>query len=212
MVLRSVIGALVTVGVMGAIAAALPERGSGKSPPAAPAPSFGSLAAPPATPAISTNSGDATLNAQERQTLLKLAAFPVSAETAPNSVPAAAQPTSRPSPSAPPVSQAPAPAMAPAIQPAPAQVRTVSITPPAPQPPNAPAPLAVQPPAAPERPTGLININRASVAELDHIPGGGRIGAWIARRRPYRSVEDLVKKRVLREAAFQRIRSSITAD
>jgi DNA uptake protein ComE-like DNA-binding protein len=51
-----------------------------------------------------------------------------------------------------------------------------------------------------------ININRAPVAVLDHIPGGGRIGLAIARRRPYATIEDLVRKRVLRKTAFERIR------
>ena len=62
MVLRSVIGALVAVGVMGAIAAALPERNAGRPVAAPKAQTFGTLPAP-STPAAAT--GDTTLGHDE---------------------------------------------------------------------------------------------------------------------------------------------------
>ncbi len=56
---------------------------------------------------------------------------------------------------------------------------------------------------------GGVNINNASVEALDHLRGGGHIGQAIARHRPYRSVEDLVKKRVLRRDLYEQIKNQI---
>ena len=56
---------------------------------------------------------------------------------------------------------------------------------------------------------GGININNASVDALDHLHGGGHIGQAIARHRPYRSIEDLVKKRVLRRDTYEQIKNQI---
>ena len=59
---------------------------------------------------------------------------------------------------------------------------------------------------------GLVNINTASIDQLNNIPGGGHIGRSIARHRPYRSLEDLVDHRVLKARDFARIKSAITID
>ena len=81
----------------------------------------------------------------------------------------------------------------------------------------APAPLAQPAPAtrveAPVPSTSSdprrVNINTASVNELNGL--GGRLGKAIIRRRPYRSIEDLVSKRILTRAAFNRIKDRIVA-
>lgn len=89
-------------------------------------------------------------------------------------------------------------------------------------PPSAPAKVASLTPAvaakpAPEtdgRPASKqgININRASIDALNRLPGGGRIGQTIARHRPYRSVEDLLTKRVLRRGVYEQIKGQLAAD
>ena len=81
----------------------------------------------------------------------------------------------------------------------------------------APAPLAQPTPAtrveAPATSTSSdpkrVNINTASVNELNGL--GGRLGKAIIRRRPYRSIEDLVSKRILTRAVFNRIKDRIVA-
>ncbi len=60
-------------------------------------------------------------------------------------------------------------------------------------------------------PAGGLNINRASVEALNRLEGG-RIGETIARHRPYASIEDLVRKRVLRRSVFDRIKAKIAAE
>jgi DNA uptake protein ComE-like DNA-binding protein len=56
---------------------------------------------------------------------------------------------------------------------------------------------------------GAIDLNTASLAELNTLRGVGRIGRSIIRGRPYGSTEDLVDKRILRRSAYERIRSQI---
>jgi DNA uptake protein ComE-like DNA-binding protein len=71
-------------------------------------------------------------------------------------------------------------------------------------------------PAAPEvvpaPPSQAVNINTAPINALNHIEGAGLIGAAIARHRPYRSVEDLVRKRVLRKSVYEHIRAQLAAE
>ena len=57
-----------------------------------------------------------------------------------------------------------------------------------------------------------ININTASPSALDHLPGAGRIGRTIVSHRPYKSVKELVSRRVLRTSDFQKIQSRISVD
>ena len=59
--------------------------------------------------------------------------------------------------------------------------------------------------------TRLINLNTASAEELNKLRGGGMIGRAIIRGRPYTSVEDLLAKRVLSRAAYQRISDQVAA-
>ena len=56
-----------------------------------------------------------------------------------------------------------------------------------------------------------VNINSASAEALNHLQGGGRIGQTIVQHRPYKSVDDLVKKRVLRRAVYDQIKNQIAA-
>jgi DNA uptake protein ComE-like DNA-binding protein len=56
----------------------------------------------------------------------------------------------------------------------------------------------------------LIDLNKGSVEELNKLKGAGSLGRAIVRGRPYKSVEDLVKKRVMRRTAFERIKDQVT--
>ncbi len=105
-----------------------------------------------------------------------------------------------------------APAAAVAATPQPAPVAAVA--------PAKPSPVVVasadadlQPAAAdPATPTGHgINLNSASVAALDNV-GGGHIGQSIVKHRPYSSVEDLVKKRVVRRSVYEQIKNQLAAE
>ena len=66
--------------------------------------------------------------------------------------------------------------------------------------------------AAPAAASGHgVNLNNASIAELNNI-GGGHIGQAIVQHRPYHSVEDLVKKRVVRRSIFDQIKNQVAAE
>ena len=69
---------------------------------------------------------------------------------------------------------------------------------------------AVSLPAEPDRAGSLVDLNTASLEELNSLRGGGLIGRAIIRGRPYASVEDLVKKRVLNRSKYQRIQDQVT--
>lgn len=103
---------------------------------------------------------------------------------------------------------APAAAPPPAAAPAAAPVVVASIDP-GMSLPDKPAPPAHAADGAPS--SKGININRASAAVLDRLRGGGRIGQTIVEHRPYRSVEDLVRKRVLRRSVYEQIKRQIAA-
>jgi DNA uptake protein ComE-like DNA-binding protein len=64
-------------------------------------------------------------------------------------------------------------------------------------------------PAGDPAPT-LVDLNKASVEQLNNLKGAGSLGRAIVRGRPYKSVEDLVKKRVVRRTAFERIKDQVT--
>jgi helix-hairpin-helix protein len=127
---------------------------------------------------------------------------------APAPAPAASVRSLAPLPVAAPArSLAPPPAPAPAASPAAARA-----APPAPEPaPASQRTASVAPPAQGSAPAGRIDLNSASVEELNAIPGAGLIGRAIQRGRPYASPEDLVAKRILNRAAYERIKDQITA-
>ena len=64
--------------------------------------------------------------------------------------------------------------------------------------------------SAPEQADELVDLNTASVEQLNSLRGGGRIGRAIIRGRPYASAEDLIKKRVLTRAAYDAIKDQVT--
>jgi DNA uptake protein ComE-like DNA-binding protein len=70
---------------------------------------------------------------------------------------------------------------------------------------------AVQPPPPVSGATARTNLNTASVDDLNRL-GGGMIGKAIARGRPYASSEDLLHKRVVSRATFDRIKSRVSAN
>lgn len=55
----------------------------------------------------------------------------------------------------------------------------------------------------------LVDLNTASVAELNHLRGGGNIGRAIIAKRPYAQVSDLLTKRVLSRAVYERIKEQV---
>jgi DNA uptake protein ComE-like DNA-binding protein len=56
----------------------------------------------------------------------------------------------------------------------------------------------------------MVDLNTASVAELNGLKGGGMIGRSIVQKRPYASVDQLLTKRVLNRATYQRIKDQVT--
>ncbi len=100
----------------------------------------------------------------------------------------------------------PAPAAAPPPAAAPVVVASID---PGMSLPDKPAPPAHAADGAPS--SKGININSASAAVLNRLRGGGRIGQTIVEHRPYRSVEDLVRKRVLRRSVYEQIKRQIAA-
>jgi competence protein ComEA len=58
----------------------------------------------------------------------------------------------------------------------------------------------------------LVNINTASLSELDKLPGIGPVyGQNIIDHRPYSKIEDLTEKDVLKASVFEKIKDEITA-
>ncbi|WP_262296161.1 ComEA family DNA-binding protein [Microvirga sesbaniae] len=61
-----------------------------------------------------------------------------------------------------------------------------------------------------ESASALVDLNKGSVEQLNTLRGAGSLGRAIVRGRPYKSVEDLVTKRVVRRTAFERIKDQVT--
>lgn len=60
--------------------------------------------------------------------------------------------------------------------------------------------------------TGLININSASQSQLDSLPGVGPVTSnKIIQNRPYSTVDDLLKKKVVGNKVFSQIKDKISA-
>ena len=129
---------------------------------------------------------------------------PRPAEPSPQRQPPAAEAMPAPAPvpaPAPPVSTpaVPAPSAAPATMPA-------STPPPVFSPPSV---ATVEEPAPAPAAAGTVDLNTASVAELNGL-GGGMIGKAIVARRPYASPGELLSKRVLSRATYERIKGQVT--
>jgi hypothetical protein len=66
--------------------------------------------------------------------------------------------------------------------------------------------------AGPVRPVELVDLNRATVAELMRVPGMTPVWAGrIVRFRPYRSKLDLLDQGVVSPEVYQRIRDGVVA-
>lgn len=135
-------------------------------------------------------------------------------------VPAPSEPPVRRIPSASPrdaviaaPSPPPAPAKAPPAQAPPPQMPSDALAFPAPPPSAAPAGRAeVSEAETTEGPPALalVDLNTASVADLNRLRGGGAIGRAIVAKRPYTQVGDLLTKRVLSRAVYERIKEQVT--
>jgi competence protein ComEA len=65
---------------------------------------------------------------------------------------------------------------------------------------------------APKNTSGLVDINRASKAELKALPGiQDAYAAAIVKNRPYKNKKQLLTKQVIPEAAYGKIKSRIIA-
>jgi hypothetical protein len=119
------------------------------------------------------------------------------------------------------VTPAPAAADSPATE-RPA-IAAVQAPPPAPAPieaprPQAEAPQAAEPPRAEARVANaevaanasLVDLNSASLEQLNSLKGGGRIGRAIIESRPYGGVEDLMRKKVLTRSTYEKIKGQVT--
>jgi hypothetical protein len=56
----------------------------------------------------------------------------------------------------------------------------------------------------------VVDLNTASVADLNRLRGGGAIGRAIVAKRPYTSVDQLLAKRVLSRPVYERIKDQVT--
>ena len=121
---------------------------------------------------------------------------------------------------APALAQAPSPA-APTTKPAPAVPVPSNPTPPTVTPPKAPeaAKPAAKPETKPEtkadaksEKAALIDLNSASPAELDALPGIGTArAAAIVKGRPYRGKDELVSKKVSPQGVYDGIKDKVIA-
>ena len=142
-------------------------------------------------------------------------------------------PSPAPAPAPAPVAEAPAEAV-PAEPAAPPPAPEPASQPPAPPPVPAPARPAQMPsdalafPSEPPqvqqgqaeidraedsagpRAIAILDLNTASAADLNKLRGGGAIGRAIVAKRPYTSVEQLLSKRVLSRAVYDKIKDQVT--
>jgi hypothetical protein len=65
-------------------------------------------------------------------------------------------------------------------------------------------------PAASDPADERVDLNTASFEQLNTLPNAGPIGRAIIKGRPYASVEDLVKRKVLRRSVYEKIKDQVT--
>jgi DNA uptake protein ComE-like DNA-binding protein len=71
---------------------------------------------------------------------------------------------------------------------------------------------AATPPATQAPKTALIDINSASLAELDALPGIGAVRSKaIGAGRPYKGKDDLVAKKIIPQGVYDKIKDQIIA-
>ncbi|WP_246733332.1 helix-hairpin-helix domain-containing protein [Methylobacterium sp. BTF04] len=124
----------------------------------------------------------------------------------------------------------PAPVQVPAQNgtpaPGPVVIRPQPVQPPSPTLSEVPPNLSAVPPMAAEpsgdeavadaidsagpRALGSVDLNNASLADLNGLRGGGMIGRAIVQKRPYTSVGELLSKRVLSRSTYERIKDQVT--
>jgi pyruvate/2-oxoglutarate dehydrogenase complex dihydrolipoamide acyltransferase (E2) component len=80
---------------------------------------------------------------------------------------------------------------------------------PAPPSPTAPDPAAAAQVSADPRAVALVDLNSGTLAQLNGLKGGGNIGRAIIQKRPYASVDQLLSKRVLSRATYERIKDQV---
>ncbi|MFC6741683.1 helix-hairpin-helix domain-containing protein [Methylobacterium tardum] len=128
-----------------------------------------------------------------------------------------AEPLSPPAASAEPVRAPPAPPRTAAVPAAPAQMPSDALA--VPSDPAAPpeahdaagqAEIDRAEDTAGPRAVAVVDLNTASVADLNRLRGGGAIGRAIVAKRPYTSVDQLLSKRVLSRSVYERIRDQVT--
>ncbi|WP_313902716.1 helix-hairpin-helix domain-containing protein [Methylobacterium sp. E-066] len=136
---------------------------------------------------------------------------------APDPAPVAEAPSTLPEPIAPP---APPPAPEPAPQPSspppgsaasrPAQMPSDALAFPSEPVQQGQAEIDQAEDNAGPRALALLDLNTASVADLNRLRGGGAIGRAITAKRPYTSVDQLLSKRVLSRAVYEKIKDQVT--
>jgi DNA uptake protein ComE-like DNA-binding protein len=55
-----------------------------------------------------------------------------------------------------------------------------------------------------------VDLNTASLAELNALRGAGAIGRAIIRGRPYRSIDELMSRRILSRARFEQVKGRVS--
>ncbi|MCG7392301.1 helix-hairpin-helix domain-containing protein [Microvirga sp. ACRRW] len=58
----------------------------------------------------------------------------------------------------------------------------------------------------------LVDLNKGSLEELNSLRNAGALGRAIIRSRPYASVEDLVKRQIVRRSVYEKIKDQVTVE
>ncbi len=75
-----------------------------------------------------------------------------------------------------------------------------------------PAAAPAKPAAAPTKPSAMLDINSASLADLDALKGiGPKRAADIVKGRPYKGKDELVQKKIIPQGVYDGIKDKIIA-